>query len=40
MHDDIKKLTELIGIIALMLFLLVAFYEPFAAAIRWIYLDN
>lgn len=40
MHEQIKKLTELIALTALALFLLVAFYEPFAAAIRWIYLDN
>ena len=40
MHREIKKLAELIALAALTLFLLTAFYEPFASFIRWIYLDN
>lgn len=37
MHPQIKKLAELIALAALTLFLLTAFYEPFATFIRWMY---
>lgn len=35
-----QDLIEFIGVIALGLFLLVVFYEPFAKFIRWMYLQD